>query len=62
MTTALWVVVPILVLVAAAFLTLWILDARRADHVASDSERVEQPRLWLRGRRRRAAHSSRPHP
>ena len=62
MTAILWTAVPILVLVAAAFMALWILDARRADHVASDSERVDQPRPWFRVRRRRAAHRGRPHP
>lgn len=61
MTAMLWVVVPILVLVAAAFMSLWILDARRADHVASDPERVEHPRPWFRVRRSRAAHRSGPH-
>jgi hypothetical protein len=31
----------LLVLVAAGVVVLWIADARRAEHVASDPERVE---------------------
>jgi len=31
----------LLVLVAAGVVVLWIIDARRAEHVATDSERVE---------------------
>jgi hypothetical protein len=62
MTAMLWVAVPILVLVAAAFMVLWILDARRSDDVASDPERVAQRRPRFRSGRGRAAHRSRPHP
>lgn len=42
----------LLVLVAAGFVVLWIIDARRADHIAADPERVEgqirpsQSRRW----------------
>jgi hypothetical protein len=61
MTELLWVAVPVLVLVAAAFMVLWILDARRSDDVASDPERVEQRQPWFRARRGRAAHRARPH-
>jgi len=48
-----------LVIVAAAFLALWILDARRADNVASDPERIQPRRSW---RRAQATHRNRPHP
>ena len=33
--------VGLLVLVAAGVVVLWIIDARRAEHVATDPERVE---------------------
>ena len=47
MTTASMVVagLGLLLLVAAGVVVLWIIDARRAERVASDPERVEgQPR------------------
>jgi hypothetical protein len=42
----------LLVVVAAAFMVLWIVDARRADRVATDPERVEETprRRWWRPR------------
>ena len=42
----------LLLLVAAGVLILWIVDARRAEHVAADPERVEgQPRRrWWQSR------------
>jgi len=33
--------ISLLVIVAALFMAVWIVDARRADHVAADPERVE---------------------
>lgn len=51
-----------LVIVAAAFLALWILDARRADNVSSDPERIQPRRSWRRTRRAQATHRARPHP
>jgi hypothetical protein len=43
MTTATMVVagLGLLLLVAAGVVILWIVDARRAEHVAADPERVE---------------------
>jgi hypothetical protein len=57
MTSVLVVGISMLVLVAALFMVLWIVDARRADHVAADPERVEgrvpRRRRWgLRPQRR----------
>lgn len=54
MTTASIVVagLGLLLLVAAGFVVLWIIDARRAERVAADPERVEeQPRNQARRRR-----------
>ena len=42
----------LLLLVAAGVVVLWIVDARRAEHVASDPERVEEQSLPDRSRRR----------
>jgi hypothetical protein len=62
MTAMLWVAVLILVLVAAAFMVLWIVDARRSDQVATDSERIEQRRPRFRAQRRRPSRRAGPHP
>lgn len=40
--------IGLLVLVAAVFMGLWILDARRADHIAADPARVPRWRRWSR--------------
>jgi hypothetical protein len=57
MTSVLVVGITMLVIVAALFMILWVVDARRADHVAADRERVEgqvpRRRWWaLRSRPR----------
>ena len=62
MTGMLWGGLAVLVLVALTFMVLWVLDARRADRVATDVERVDQRASWRQPRRRRAAHRARPHP
>jgi hypothetical protein len=33
--------IGLLVIVAGLFMVVWIVDARRADHIAADPERVE---------------------
>lgn len=57
MTSVLVGGIALLVIVAAAFMVLWIVDARRADRVASDPERVEgrtaHRRRWALGTRQR---------
>jgi hypothetical protein len=57
MTSVLVVGITMLVIVAALFMILWVVDARRADPVAADPERVEgqvpRRRWWaLRSRPR----------
>lgn len=51
MTTSVLVGISLLVVVATLFMIIWIVDARRADHVAADPERVEGRvpgiRWWL---------------
>ena len=42
----------LLLLVAAGVVVLWIVDARRAEHVARDPERVEGQPHPIRSRRR----------
>ena len=54
MTTATMVVagLGLLLLVAAGFVVLWIIDARRAESVAADPERVEGQPHSTQNRRR----------
>jgi hypothetical protein len=55
--TSVLVGISLLVIVATLFMVVWIVDARRADHVAADPERVQGRvpgrRWWLLGTRHR---------
>lgn len=55
--TSVLVGISLLVVVAALFMVVWIVDARRADHVAADPERIEGRvpgrRWWLLRARQR---------
>lgn len=48
MTSMMLAGVGLLVLVAVAFMVLWIADAHRADRIAADPERVPRWRRWSR--------------
>lgn len=55
MTSVLVAGISLLVIVAALFMVIWIVDARRANHVAADPERVQgrvPGRRWWRVRAR----------
>ncbi|MFL6089674.1 MAG: hypothetical protein ACJ71Z_05990 [Aeromicrobium sp.] len=56
MTSVLVGGIALLVVVAAAFMILWVVDARRADRVAADPERVQghppRRRWWAHSRQR----------
>lgn len=46
-TTAMLAIgIGVLIVIALIFTALWIADARRADRVASDPERVNRGRRW----------------
>jgi hypothetical protein len=59
MTGTLWAGIAVLAVVALAFTALWFADARRANRVAADPERVKPRRPWLLSRR--AAHRGHRH-
>jgi hypothetical protein len=61
MTGTLWAAIAVLAMVTLAFTAVWLADARRANRVATDPERVSQRRPWLLSRRAQATHRGRRH-